>query len=93
VIEQPVESTPQPVVSDQHPLGWTQEDIEMNEEEQRAEKNRALTKQKRDQQNIKKHQRVELPPRQRENEMEYVGADCNCGPEEACSRCIDSKGY
>lgn len=94
IVEEPVVEVPvQPTVQNQHPLGLTQEEIEMNEEEQRAERNRQLAKQQREKQGGKKHQRVELPPRQRENEMEYVGADCNCGPNEACSRCIDSKGY
>jgi hypothetical protein len=86
VIEQPIEIP-------QQPLGLTEEEIEMDLEEQRAEKNRILAKQQREQQAVKKHQKVELPPRQKEPEMEYASAGCNCGPDEACSKCIDSKEY
>jgi hypothetical protein len=93
VVEEPVVETQPQTTSNQHPLGWTPEEIEMNEEEQRAEKNRILDKQRKERQTVRQHQRVELPPKQQQREMEYVGGECNCGPEEACSKCIDTKGY
>jgi len=79
------------------PENLTEEELEILEEEKRAE-NYRLYKQNNPQpirqprgqtkNTVKKHQRVELPPRQ----MAYVGG-CDCGENEACEKCIDTKGY
>lgn len=79
------------------PENLTEEELEILEEERRAE-NYRLYKQNNPQpvrqpkgqskNTVKKHQRVELPPRQ----MAYAGG-CDCGENEACEKCIDAKGY
>lgn len=79
------------------PENMTEEELEILEEERRAE-NYRLYKQNNPQpvrqpksqtkNTVKKHQRVELPPRQ----MAFA-SDCDCGENEACEKCIDSKGY
>jgi len=82
---------------DGNPIELTEEDRELLEEEARAERNRQIIearKQKTGVKNISK--KVELPPKKPKMEMAHVTSsytDCGCGEDEACDKCIDSKGY
>lgn len=73
----------------------TDEDREILEEEERAEINRKMLAQKKSKP-ITVATKVELPPKKKiemvisENEYD---SDCDCGPDEACSKCIDKKGF
>ena len=94
--------TSQPVAyldENHNPIELTDEEQELLEEEARAERNRRMT------QNRKKPttptptrnlNKVELPPKRKVEmmvtESDYQ-TDCDCGPDEACDKCIDSKGY
>ncbi len=74
------------------PIVLTEEDKELLAEEARAERNRKMIESKK---NGKKPLNVELSPK-RKIEMAITesydsGADCECGPEEACEKCIDNK--
>lgn len=79
------------------PIPLTEEEMELIEEERRAEINRQIMANKKQtspvKQNIKK---VELPPKRKvemvTNDRNY-DTDCECGPNDACEKCIDSKGY
>lgn len=79
-----------------NPMPLTEEDREMLEEEARAERNRLAIKNKKA--NPPKKNNVELPPRKFPKET-YIpepvstGGYCECGPDEACSKCMDSKDY
>lgn len=81
------------------PIELTEEELELLEEERRAERNRQAMASKQPAKpkpanNMAK--KVELPPKRK---PEMVAADrdtdtdCDCGPDEACDKCIDSKGY
>jgi hypothetical protein len=90
-----VEVEPEYIPEPQIPLpdNMTEEELEILEEERRAENYRLYREKnpqpvKQPKGVTKKHQRVELPPRQ----MAYVGG-CDCGENEACEKCIDAKGY
>jgi hypothetical protein len=81
------------------PIELTEEEMEILEEERRAERNRQAMANKQPAKpkpanNMAK--KVELPPR-RKPEMAIADrdtdTDCDCGPNEACEKCIDSKGY
>lgn len=75
------------------PIKLSDEELEILEEEARAERNRAMTSNKKKQvQPIKNISKVELPPKI-ENKKQYTSQGCHCGPEEACGNCIDSKGF
>ncbi len=71
-----------------NPEPITEEDIEFQEEEERAKRNRELFQ--------KKTSKVELPPRKTQtiatNETVNSYSECDCNENEACERCIDSKG-
>jgi hypothetical protein len=89
-------NTANPVFLDENgnPIEMTDEEIEMMEEEVRAERNRKLLGKKSNPiSNMAK--KVELPPK-RKIEMAIADSDydgeCDCGPEEACGKCIDKKG-
>lgn len=81
------------------PIELSEEELELLEEERRAERNRQAMASK---QNSKPRpvnnmaKKVELPPK-RKPEMAIADrdtdTDCDCGPDEACDKCIDSKGY
>ncbi len=78
-----------------NPIPMTEEDREILAEEARAERNRLAIKNKKSAPQ-KKIINVELPPR-KQKEV-YVpepsgGGYCTCGPNDACSVCIDEKGY
>jgi hypothetical protein len=77
-----------------NPIELTEEEREILEEEARAERNRQLTQQRRGQTASPKASKVkvELPPRPAAVLESSYGADCDCGPDEACDKCIDSKG-
>ena len=83
---------------DGKPIELSEEELELLEEERRAERNRQALANK---QNSKPRpvnnmsKKVELPPKRKpvvvaDRDME---TDCDCGPDEACDKCIDSKGY
>lgn len=82
------------------PIELTEEDRELMEEEARAERNRLITEKRKEKQATatpqKRASKVELPPKRK---MEPIIHDngyhggCDCGPDEACGNCIDSKGY
>jgi len=70
----------------------TEEELEMAEEEARAERNRQILSAAKDKSEVKKinNKKIELPPRVIQQPQSPIG-DCNCGPEEACDKCIDTK--
>ena len=92
--------TPLPYVDENGtPIEMTEEELELIEEEARAERNRKAIGNKKQNSNINNQsKKVELPPKKK---MEMVmsdddydtNTDCECEPNEACSKCIDSKGY
>ena len=77
-----------------NPIELSDEEQEMLEEEARAERNRKAISQKKNKP-ISQAVKVELPPKKK-IEMAIADSefdsDCECGPDEACSRCIDKKG-
>jgi hypothetical protein len=77
-----------------NPIELTEDDMELLAEEARAEKNRQYLDSKNKKTTTKKiANKVELPPKRKpvlETTLDY-GADCECGPDEACDKCIDSK--
>lgn len=78
-----------------NPIEMTEEELEILEEEARADRNRkAMGKKNNPISNMAK--KVELPPK-RKIEMAMADSDydseCECGPEEACDKCIDKKGF
>jgi hypothetical protein len=82
-----------------NPIEMTEEELELLQEEARAERNRKAIGNKKQKTNVNNQsKKVELPPKKK---MEMVMSDddyetngeCECGPNEACSNCIDSKGY
>lgn len=82
-----------------NPIELSEEELEILEEERRAERNRLALASKNKEKpkpvnNMAK--KVELPPK-RKPEMVVadrdIETDCDCGPNEACDKCIDSKGY
>ncbi len=80
-----------------NPIELTEEDREMLEEEARAERNRKiLESQKSNYKSTPTAKKVELPPRRKLEttiqDRDFY-SDCECGPEEACEKCIDKKGY
>jgi hypothetical protein len=78
-----------------NPIELTEDEREILEEEARAERNRKAIRGKQKPSVLNKTQnKVELPPK-RKPEMvmhESYDTDCDCGPDEACDKCIDSKG-
>lgn len=83
-----------PVVSTNESLDMTDEDREILEEEARAERNRKVTEARKEKTVTQKiAKKVELPPKTKpklEPVMSNTG-NCNCGPDEACGKCIESK--
>lgn len=78
------------------PIEMTAEDKELLEEEARAERNRKILEKKKPipVNNIAK--KVELPPKRRVEiavSASDYDSECGCGPNEACDKCIDHKGY
>lgn len=99
-IDEPTEETPpvnteeqavQYLDENKQPIELTEYDREVLEEEARAERNRSIL-------NSKKPKnltpvKVELPPKRKvEKPATASFATCECGPDEACEKCIDEKG-
>jgi len=101
VINDSVEVEEQPVVSNTETIDMsnlTEEEREILEEEARAEKNRLYLENKKKKNNINNlSKKVELPPKRKIemaiSESDDYETDCECGPTEACAKCIDKKGY
>ena len=93
IVQPETPSTPVAYVDEnKNPIALTEEDKEMLEEEARAERNRKAMAQKKKPSAAAK---IELPPKKK-IEMAIANdydADCECGPDEACSKCIDKKGF
>jgi len=98
--EEVAESIPTPIEhtayldEDGNPIELSEDDMELLAEEARAEQNRQYLDSKNKKNTTKKiANKVELPPKRKpvlETTIDY-GADCECGPDEACDKCIDSK--
>lgn len=81
--------------ADKNPIPVSSEDLEAQEEEARAERFRQVqevNKKKGEVKNIA-NKKIELPPKKK---MEspvpaMAGVYCECGPNEACDKCIESK--
>jgi len=89
------ESIPQHIEREtEEPL--TDEDIEILEEEARAANFFKLQKQQQQKAATNKiSSKIELPPKKKIQDIntDTMVSDCECGPEEACSKCIGSKDY
>jgi len=74
------------------PFELTEEEREILEEEARAERNIMITnsRKKKTPKIMSNVSQIELPPKPK---TKSYGQSCDCGPEEACGKCIDSKGY
>ena len=76
------------------PIELTEEEKEMLEEEARAEKNREFLQNKKRNPISNAARKVELPPKKKPqmvtSDVNY-DTDCDCGPLEACSKCINHK--
>lgn len=75
-------------------IEMTEEEKEMLEEEARAERNRQILQNKKNNPISNAARKVELPPKKKmemvTSDLDY-DTDCDCGPNEACSKCIDKK--
>lgn len=72
---------------------YSDEDAEIIQEEIRAENFRKIqeTKKNNSQLNNIKN-KVELPPKKNyESDVDVMTEECNCGPNEACGKCIENK--
>lgn len=89
--------TEQPVAyldEDGNPIEMSEEEKELLEEERRAEQNlKILNSKKKEGSKVKFSNKVELPPKKQlaVASEDYSNYDCDCGPDEACEKCIDSK--
>ena len=79
------------------PIVLTEEDKEILEEEARAERNRkAIEAKKRNAEMKPQPKKIELPPKRK---VEMAGSqpqyntDCDCSPNDACEKCIDTKDF
>lgn len=92
-IEEPIKNT-EYVNEEGQQIELSEEDKEMLAEEARAEKNRQYLANKKNKPVNNMASKVELPPK-RKIEMAIADrdyeADCDCGPNEACDKCIDKK--
>ena len=89
-----VEYDQQVMQHQQQPL--TEEEREMLEEEARAENFRRKREAEKLNGKVKPKMNVELPPRRKISEAIIANTlmpDCECAPDEACEKCIDSKGF
>lgn len=86
-----VEALPDSIPQNEIPL--TEEEIEILEEEKRAENYKKIKEAQKTKSDIKKiTAKVELPPK-KISEAINTPQICDCGPEEACEKCIESKDY
>ena len=89
-----VEYDQQVMQHQQQPL--SEEERDMLEEEARAENFRRKREAEKLNGKVKPKMNVELPPRRKISEAIIANTlmpDCECGPDEACEKCIDSKGF
>ena len=94
-VEETTTETPLSYLDENHqPIEMTEEDLEILEEEARAEKNRLfLESKKKDNKVSKISKKVELPPKRKleiANDS-YSDSDCDCDGDSACEKCIDTK--
>lgn len=81
--------TQQPIENNQT---LSEEELEILEEERRAENFKAWkTTQGVDKKLKKIGNKIELPPKKINKEIDIMEVDCECGPDEACSKCIHLK--
>lgn len=81
-----IEEEIKPQITDE----MSDEEKEMLEEEARAERNRQILK------NKNSKPKVELPPKKKvefASEVSNYDSECDCGPDEACGKCIDKKDF
>ena len=89
----PVE-TVEYVDENNQPIPLTEEDREMMEEEARAERNRQIYAKPNAKPKVSSiATKVELPPKRKIQTAITAQTDCDCGPNEACDKCIDSKDF
>lgn len=72
----------------------SEEELEILEEEARAANYQRLKEREKLNNTVKTKQKVELPPRKKINEAimsNTLTPDCDCGPLEACDKCIEVK--
>lgn len=76
------------------PIELTEEEKELIEEEQRAERNRKMVKTKKVTPISNLAKNIELPPKNKPTPIPEFNYEtgCSCSPNEACDKCIDSKG-
>jgi hypothetical protein len=77
-----------------NPIEMSEEDIEMLEEEARAERNRQIFQKTKRNPISNAARNVELPPKKKTQmvtSFDNYDTDCDCGPTEACSKCINTK--
>lgn len=78
------------------PIELTQEDQELLEEEARAQKNLRILEAKKQKTNTFQPKKIELPPKRKVEMVESntsFESDCDCGPNDACNKCIETKDY
>lgn len=75
-----------------HQEEYSEEEAEMIAEEERAENYRKIKTANNKNEQVKNIlQNIELPPKKSIQNALMIEADCNCGPDEACSKCIEQK--
>jgi len=75
-----------------HQEKYNEEEAEMIAEELRAENYRKMKASNNKNEQVKNIlQNIELPPKKPIQNALMVEGDCNCGPDEACSKCIEQK--
>ena len=80
------------------PIEMSEEELELLAEEARAQRNINATNSKKQKTNNLSN-KIELPPKRKvemvmdNNDYNSYDIDCDCGPNDACEKCIDSKGY
>lgn len=99
LIQEPIETNHVAYLDkDGNPIELTEDEKELLEEEARAERNMKMIQAKKQHSNStnKKVNKVELPPKP-QPKLETVSTnydtDCDCGPNDACDKCIDSKDF
>ena len=98
--EEVAESIPTPIEhtayldENGNPIELSEDDMELLAEEARAEQNKKYLERKNKKTDTRKiANKVELPPKRKpvlETTIDY-NSDCECGPDEACDKCVDSK--
>jgi hypothetical protein len=77
-----------------NPIELSEDDMELLAEEARAEQNKKYLERKNKKTDTRKiANKVELPPKRKpvlETTIDY-NSDCECGPDEYCNKCVDSK--